>query len=131
MEKNKKVKEEWKRELPDDVYNIMFEGGTERAGSSSLNVEKRKGVFICRACGAPLFLSGDKFDSGTGWPSFTQPVAKEHVGEKEDNSLFSKRTEVHCSHCGGHLGHVFTDGPEPTGKRYCINGLSLHFKAEE
>ncbi|MEX0931783.1 MAG: peptide-methionine (R)-S-oxide reductase MsrB [Candidatus Paceibacterota bacterium] len=131
MTGEKKSKEEWKKELPEKVYDIMFESGTERAGSSELNVEKRDGMFYCKACGAELFSSQDKFESGTGWPSFTKPATEASVGEKEDSAFFMKRTEVHCKSCGGHLGHVFPDGPKPRQTRYCVNGVALDFKPKE
>ena len=103
--------------------------GTERAGTSPLNAEKRSGHFICAGCGQDLFDSKTKFESGTGWPSFYQPI-EGAVGISEDRSFFMTRTEVHCSRCGGHLGHVFDDGPRPTGQRYCMNGVAMDFKPE-
>ena len=120
---------EWRAMLSPAAYKVLREHGTERAGTSPLNHEKRAGVFHCAGCDTPLFESETKFESGTGWPSFTSPIAG-NVGESEDNSFFMRRTEVHCAACGGHLGHVFPDGPEPTGLRYCMNGVSLHFKPE-
>ena len=117
---------EWRAKLSDAAYRVLREADTERAGSSPLNDEHRKGNFLCAGCDLPLFASETKFDSGTGWPSFYQPLAGA-VGTKDDSSLFATRTEVHCRRCGGHLGHVFDDGPKPTGLRYCMNGVALKF----
>jgi peptide-methionine (R)-S-oxide reductase len=122
----------WRAELTPEQYYILREHGTERPGSSPLNREKRKGTFLCAACATPLFGSGAKFESGTGWPSFDRPASESAVTEDDDRSLFMLRTEVRCARCGGHLGHVFPDGPrETTGRRYCINGAALKFKPED
>jgi peptide-methionine (R)-S-oxide reductase len=119
--------EEWQRRLGKDAYEVLREEATERPFTSPLNKEKRSGTFVCRGCALPLFSSAHKYESGTGWPSFWQPINRAAIGTTEDRSYFMVRTEVHCSRCGGHQGHVFDDGPRPTGQRYCINGLSLNF----
>jgi peptide-methionine (R)-S-oxide reductase len=119
--------DEWRKILGTDAYHIMREQGTERPFTSPLNNEHRKGTFVCAGCALPLFASNTKFDSGTGWPSFYQPL-NNAVETTSDNSWIMERTEVHCRRCGGHLGHVFNDGPKPTGLRYCMDGLALKFK---
>lgn len=119
--------EEWKQTLTPEQFHVLREHGTERAGTSPLNFEKRDGTFSCAACGQPLFSSDTKYESGTGWPSFFRPL-EGAVGTTEDRTYGMRRVEVHCSRCGGHLGHVFPDGPQPTGERYCMNGVSLQFE---
>jgi peptide-methionine (R)-S-oxide reductase len=118
--------DEWRRILKPAAYKVLRQHGTERPHSSPLNHEKRRGVFACAGCALPLFASETKFESGTGWPSFFRPLP-DAVGTSSDRSLIVRRTEVHCRRCGGHLGHVFEDGPPPTGLRYCINGVALDF----
>ena len=131
MEKVKKTEAEWKAELSPEQYKIVREKGTEAPFTSELNDEKSEGKFKCVACGQPLFSSENKFDSGTGWPSFDAPMDDESVETEADSSMFMRRTEVLCSRCDAHLGHVFDDGPaETTGKRYCINGCALTFDEE-
>ncbi len=125
-----KIEEEWREELTAEEYRILRKKGTERVFSSPLNDVKEAGSFVCAGCGQPLFSSEQKYDSGTGWPSFWAPVDDEAIQTAQDNSLFVRRTEVLCSRCGGHLGHVFEDGPDPTGLRYCINGVALAFVPE-
>ena len=124
-----KTDAEWRASLTPEQYRVLREHGTERAGTSPLNAEKRAGTFTCAGCGQPLFSSAAKYESGTGWPSFSAPLDAA-VDTSTDRSLFMARTEVHCASCGGHLGHVFPDGPRPTGQRYCMNGVSLAFKPE-
>lgn len=120
--------DEWLARLGPERFAVLREEATEPAGSSPLNNEKRAGTFLCAGCDLPLFASSAKYDSGTGWPSFWEPLANA-VGTRPDPGFFGSRTEVHCRRCGGHLGHVFDDGPQPTGKRYCMNGLALQFAA--
>ena len=125
-----KSDDEWRKSLDPLQYQVLRKHGTERAGTSPLNNEKRKGAFRCAGCGEPLFDSGTKFESGTGWPSFWEPLPGA-VGTSADRSFFMTRTEVHCAKCGGHLGHVFPDGPQPTGQRYCMNGAALTFEEKK
>jgi peptide-methionine (R)-S-oxide reductase len=120
--------EQWREKLSPKAYDVLRKHATERAGTSPLDHEKRNGVFHCAGCDHPLFASGAKFDSGTGWPSFYEPLNDEAIGTTTDYVLFYPRTEVHCANCGGHQGHVFEDGPKPTGLRYCINGVAMAFK---
>ncbi len=127
-----KTEQEWKQSLTPEQFNVLRKHGTERAGTSPLDKEYGEGTYNCSGCGQPLFTSDTKYNSGTGWPSFYQPI-EGAIETSVDRSLFMTRVEVHCSRCGGHLGHVFGDGPKPTGQRYCMNGVSLKFapKTEE
>ena len=120
--------DEWRDKLTAEQYHVLRKHGTEPPGSSPLNTEKRAGTFTCAACGQPLFSADAKYESGTGWPSFWKPIEDRAVATTTDRSLFMTRTEVHCAKCEGHLGHVFPDGPQPTGLRYCMNGVALKFE---
>jgi len=131
MEKMKKSEQEWRQELTPEQYHIMREAGTERAFTGKYYKTKDPGVYACAACGQPLFDSETKYESGTGWPSFYKPVEAQAVDEHADNSYGMRRVEVRCSRCGSHLGHVFPDGPRPTGMRYCMNSASLELKPGE
>lgn len=122
---------EWRQKLTPEQYHVTREHGTERAFSHPYYQEKREGMYRCVCCGAPLFSSETKYDSGTGWPSFYAPAGNEAVSEHEDRKFFMRRTEVRCAKCEAHLGHVFPDGPEPTGARYCINGVALQLDSDE
>jgi len=124
-----KTESEWRENLTPEQFNVLRKHGTERAHTSPLDKQYTNGTYVCAACNLPLFLSETKFNSGTGWPSFFEPIAGA-IGTTVDKSLFMSRTEVHCRRCGGHLGHVFDDGPKPTGKRYCMNGVALKFIAD-
>lgn len=130
-DKIEKSDKEWLDQLGPQAFKVLRKHDTERAGTSPLNAEKRQGTFNCAGCGQPLFSSDTKFESGTGWPSFYQPIDDVAIEEQVDRTLWMTRTEVHCSKCGGHQGHVFPDGPNPTGLRYCINGVALKFEPEE
>ncbi len=121
-----KTPEQWRAILTPVQYKVLREGGTERAGSSPLNAEKRTGTYVCAGCQLPVYASATKFESGTGWPSFTAPI-ENAVRTRPDPGLFGTRTEAHCRRCGGHLGHVFDDGPPPTGQRWCMNGIAMKF----
>lgn len=121
---------DWKAELSPEAYHVTREHGTERAFSHPYNQEKTAGTYMCVCCGEPLFSSKAKFDSGTGWPSYYEPASAEAVETKEDRAFFMRRTEVHCAKCEAHLGHVFPDGPKPTGLRYCINGAALKLEPD-
>jgi peptide-methionine (R)-S-oxide reductase len=124
-----KTDADWKETLTPEQFHVLREHGTERAGTSPLNLEKRSGTFTCAGCGQPLFTSDTKFESGTGWPSFYKPI-EGAIATTTDTSYGMTRVEVHCAQCGGHLGHVFPDGPRPTGERYCMNGVALQFEPD-
>ncbi len=125
-----KSEEEWRKELDPAQFHVLRKHGTERAGASPLNHEHRAGTFVCAGCGEPLFPSDTKFESGTGWPSFYDAMPGK-VATSTDRSFFMTRTEAHCAKCGGHLGHVFPDGPQPTGQRYCMNGAAMKFEEKK
>jgi peptide-methionine (R)-S-oxide reductase len=126
-QKTQKTDDEWRQTLTPEQFQVLREHGTERAGTSPLNVEKRDGVFTCGGCGQALFTSDTKYESGSGWPSFYRPI-EGAIATTTDRSYGMTRVEVHCAQCGGHLGHVFPDGPKPTGERYCMNGAAMEFK---
>ncbi len=125
-----KTEKEWRENLSSESYRVLRKKGTERPFTGKYHNYKEKGTYNCAGCGNPLFSSEAKFDSGTGWPSFYMPIADKNIQTEQDSSLLMVRTEVHCSKCGGHLGHVFDDGPEPTGLRYCINSAALDFSKD-
>ena len=126
-----KTDEEWKKALTPEQYAVLRQHDTERAGTSPLNIEKRDGTFVCAGCSAPLFAADTKYESGSGWPSFFAPLDETAVDTTVDKAYGMTRTEVHCARCGGHLGHVFPDGPRPTGQRYCMNGVAMKFEPKK
>ncbi len=129
--KIQKTDAEWREQLTPEQFDVLRKHGTERAGTSHLNAEKRPGVFTCAGCDKPLFDATSKFESGTGWPSFFEPIDPSSVSEHKNRSFFMTRTEIRCADCDGHLGHVFNDGPNPTGLRYCMNGVAMNFTPNE
>lgn len=131
MEKINKTEEEWRKELSDEQYHVLREKGTERPWTGALLENKDKGVYECAACGNELYSSDTKYDSGSGWPSFYDPISADAVDFEKDKSFGMIRTEVKCAKCGGHLGHIFPDGPQPSGQRYCMNSASLKFKKKD
>lgn len=130
-ERDKFSNKEWRDKLTPEQYHVTREHGTERAFSHPLNTEKRDGTYYCVCCGSALFTSNTKYDSGSGWPSFYEPVSEDAVKEIDDRSHFMRRTEIRCANCDAHLGHVFPDGPAPTGLRYCMNGTAMDFQARD
>lgn len=126
-----KSEEEWREQLGEEAYRVLRQKGTERAFTGEYHDQEAPGIYRCRGCGAPLFSSDTKYDSGSGWPSFYEPMEGDNLREETDRSIFMTRTEVLCAACGGHLGHVFPDGPKPTGLRYCINSCALELDPEE
>jgi peptide-methionine (R)-S-oxide reductase len=130
MEKIDKSEEQWRKQLTPEQYRVMREKGTERPFTGEYEKTKEKGMYVCAGCGNPLFSSDTKYESGSGWPSFYQPLTEASVRTEEDGSMFMKRTEVLCSRCDAHLGHVFDDGPQPTGERYCMNSVSLKLEKD-
>jgi len=127
----KKTEEEWKKQLDPETYKVLRKKATERPFTGKYLNNKEKGMYVCAGCGAPLFSSDSKYDSGSGWPSFWSAAEKDNIEEKPDHSLLMNRTEILCKQCGGHLGHVFDDGPQPSGQRYCVNSLSLGFRKND